>query len=360
MAWTKVADQLEANTQTRSVCIYGGDIWAGMGTGGASGGKLYHFTGSAFEKKAEGYDANSYYITGVQPYGGSIAGLDYNLNRLLSFDTDHWDILCAQYGSMRISPQLILFGGVAYTVGYYPTTLSYLLKDNGAGNWSNKGNTLAGVTLYCLKEHVATIWTAGSNGKLYQWNGIDTLTLKASYGSDVIYDLCSYDDGLYGGVGIGSGKLLLFDNVSAWDVAAVQYESELIRCLISASDGNMYAGTDRHGYLLRFNGSGWDLACDQYDVSTTTIFCLAENDGCIYAGTDEGTLLRFSISKLMINRSAAWKGSTAKLDINANWKVTGIKVAKGGNKLIGDAHDLIGDMTDTIAEYGGRHWKDII
>jgi len=157
--------------------------------------------------------------------------------------------------------------------------------------WNSKTTNPAGTSITCTAYFKSNVYGGGADGKLYQWNGIDTWAVVANQlGSEGITSLTVFNlgsDKLYAGT-TPNGKLYQWDiGYTSWVQVAPTMK---IKCLIKYSvDNKIYGGTD-DGRLLQWDSTNlkWVQVAAQFGIETS-INCLTEyNPGTgskLYAGT---------------------------------------------------------------------------
>jgi hypothetical protein len=308
MAWEEVAPQLDSGTAVWSMAVMNGEIYAGMGTGGASGGKLYNFNGTdAWVKLCDGYDTNHQYANGLTVYNGKHYCVDHAV-RLFEFDvgTSLWVLKANGYNRLGwdiayTAYQLKVFNGKLYTAtGHtYGASSNFLLEWNDSNAWIDRCHVAVNNNPWrTLEEHDSKLFVGNNTSTLFEWDGTSTLTQRATDAS-IMYDLQDHDDKLYGCN--QDGDLLEYNDTDAWVNVATILGSQGVYSLLSGSDGNLYAGTygsvTDSGNLFRWDATLWTKLCAVLN-SQKGIFALVELGDYIYGGTYiNGKLFRMKIIK---------------------------------------------------------------
>lgn len=134
-----------------------------------------------------------------------------------------------------------------------------LLNWDGMTDFVSKGS-IENNGLYAIAIFNEVIYVAGDNGKLYQWDGVDTLTSVANeLNSQDIHSLCVYQGNLYAGTGTGF-RLFKWDGSSAWSEVAEDPTLEDKCYNLVVYNNKLYGTGYPDGRLYEWDGvSAWTL-----------------------------------------------------------------------------------------------------
>lgn len=241
-------------------------------------------------KSTETPPATDTQIKSLIEFDGELYGGSYINGRLQKWNgTDAWELICGTTGILgngsndrgALQSMLVfndeLYAGNALTSVADTVTGGGLLKFNGTDAWEVKAVGLtSGQTILCLAEFDGKIYGGGSagggtNAALSQWNGSSAwVKVAPPYlgGTTSIYSLAEYSNELYAGEGGGGGRLLKWNGLDNWTLAAAGYTPSGGSLQLNIWDLVLYreelygctgaAALATQGYLLRFTGAAWE------------------------------------------------------------------------------------------------------
>jgi hypothetical protein len=233
----------------------------------------------------------------------------------------------------------------AYT--YADNTGGLLKWDGTASTWTELARinteSILSIANYNNKIYVGTYPSA----KLYEYDGTSTLVQKATQpsGGTYCWDLVSYNNKLYGGIGVDKATgLTEWDGTSAWIVKAGSPTANRQVYCITVHDNSIFCGAEDPGGAYR-----WDDASSWIEVAGGTghtIRKLLSADGVLY-GTDYYNLLQWDNVSAWI--TAATAATTASCPDFLN------SMAKHKNMIyVGGYGNIEGVRTGSLFQWNNR------
>ena len=176
-----------------------------------------------------------------------------------------------------------------------------------------------------------------SAGKLLEWNGGDTWTLKAgTYAGQPEINIIEFDSKIYAGTS-PTGLLLEWNTTGeTWSAVAGQLSAQGVRCM-GVHGGSLYGGTNPDGMLFKWDvgSTEWTMVADGFSTTTSTEYLeeLVSYDGTLYCaawGGDGG-------AKLLEHNSTGASWTIDATTTDASWATS--LAAYNSNMYIGTYSD---------------------
>jgi len=223
-----------------------------------------------------------------------------------------WGEKAPNYGGENYIHSLVVYDGKLYG-GSDPNGRLY--QWNGVDSWVLKAPKFGGEThIFALAVYNGRLYgSTHPNGKLLEWNGVDSWIERAGkLGDEIdIHSLAVYNGRLYGGT-YTNGKLYEWNGVNSWVERAGQLNSETgIGCL-AVYNGKLYGGTGPNGKLYEWNGDNTWIEKAGQSGSESSILSLAVYNGKLYGSTTPNAKL------LEWNGVDAWIGRAPGLGVESH------------------------------------------
>jgi hypothetical protein len=304
----------ESETRIYSLCVHNLEIYGGSYYGGFlfkwNGTDSWETVANTSEWSTGGYQ---YWIQSICSHNGSLF-CGYTWRRLTS--TYYYSRLLRLSGStlesVAISTQVEgspdqnlsriynLFSLNGFLYGLLANSSSgsdnigYLSKWNGVDAWTHVSQELSGAIngkpySYCIRN--GQVYVGTITGKLYVWNGVDTLTLLAAIPTLNILVLCLHNNLIYA-VNYSTGALFVYDEVSSFTELVAGVTGVYCTGLVSSPNGLFALGYS--GIIRRWNdGSAWETYVTNAEASDHWSF--VSHNNLLYTGNDLAALYETDI-----------------------------------------------------------------
>ena len=275
------------------------------------------------------WNGSDYLVIGMLSFSvdGKLYGGTYPQGQLWSWDgSEEWTLCAPQLGTSTWGVCLCEYNGKIYGgmgQGVIPYTTGKLYEWSvGATTWTLRApmlTTTEGVRdLIVYNSHLYAS-TGDTDGRLLMWDDVSAFVLKASkLGSEVtVWRLCVFNNKLYGGTSPNS-NLYEWNDVNAWVSKAGKFSSETDIRGLCEYNGNLYGSTGPNGCLVMWDGvSAWVQKAAS--LGSEMVIRLHVYAGRLFGCTSLGRLLR-------------WDNVSA-------WEVVAERVGPEGQILNLEVHD---------------------
>ena len=246
-----------------SLCVYGGNLYAGIEGSTAGAGDIYVSSGTNDTTWTKSYEASTYHTCFyMATYGANLyAAMGWNTGEgdVLQFDGVTWTVSLNNASPTNLIEYLGVHGSDLYASGGGPNDGNAVIYKFDGATWTTSYSGTG-------TEYTSIISLVSYNGELYagaqgaadvlKFNGSSwslayrytVPTLPQASQVNRIHGLCVYDGKLFVGIGnIASYNAILIYNGHTWTTSFVgNYEHEVFR-LVPAL-GGLYAGMGyKHG-----------------------------------------------------------------------------------------------------------------
>lgn len=268
-AWVQKAAASSSQTIIYSLATYNDKIYGGTGPGG----RLFEWDGSnTWISRASVLNSqtriHALITTSTYIYGGT-----YNLANLQRWATGAtvWTRVAPQVDSQVQTFALVIYGGKIYGCTGYSGSTGANLQVSSGGTWTKKAGWVSGGGRMCyamvvMNDKIYGISTETSNpygGRLLEWNGSSAWVVIAgtstasgqtynNWGMKNLYAAAVMNNEIYA-VGSESSRLLKWDGTNSWVSAAepaAGSETSTFWSLIEWN-GSLYAGNSK-GELWKY------------------------------------------------------------------------------------------------------------
>ena len=275
------------------------------------------------------WNGSDYLVIGMLSFSvdGKLYGGTYPQGQLWSWDgSEEWTLCAPQLGTSTWGNCLCeyngkIYGGMGQGLMTYTTGKLYEWSV-GATTWTLRApmlTTTEGVRYLIVYNSHLYASTGDTDGRLLMWDDVSAFVLKASkLGSEVtVWCLCVFNNKLYGSTSPNS-NLYEWNDVNAWVSKAGKFSSETDIRGLCEYNGNLYGSTGPNGCLVMWDGvSAWVQKAAS--LGSEMVIRLHVYAGRLFGCTSLGRLLR-------------WDNVSA-------WEVVAERVGPEGQILNLEVHD---------------------